>query len=375
MLSYRYMSIPQWKSKVDHLKNEVHIAKKQVIELEKKLEENTALRGIILDDTSSRDLINIMEENNTNIHKQFTEGSFQRIFWEQQLQAARVGDLRQIRWHPCVIKWCLNLKLLSTSAYHAMRSSGFITLPSERTLRDYTNYIHEKPGSFQPDIFEMLQNESKSIPESRRYVILLLDEMKIKENIVYNKHTSEMVGFVSLGDINNSILDLQRDMDKAANPSHPPIATHLLALMVRGVFFKLEFPIAHFGTDKLNAATLFPIVWEAVRHLESSGFKVIGITADGASANRKFFRMHKDDTPCTYKTKNPFAEDEERWIYFFSDPPHLIKTARNCLSHSYGHGYTRKLWVSNIHVYYFEVYCLHGNLNGTTVICKFSPTI
>ena len=84
--------------------------------------------------------------------------------------------------------------------------------------------------------------------------------MKIKENIVYNKHTSEIVGFVSLGDINNSILDLQRDMDKAANPSHPPNATHLLALMVRGVFFKLEFPIVHFGTDKLNAATLFPIV-------------------------------------------------------------------------------------------------------------------
>jgi len=80
MLSYRYMSIPQWKSKVDHLKNKVHIAKKQVCELEKKLEENTALRGIVIDDTSSRDLISIMEENNTNIHKQFAEGTFQRIF-------------------------------------------------------------------------------------------------------------------------------------------------------------------------------------------------------------------------------------------------------------------------------------------------------
>ena len=50
------------------------------------------------------------------------------------------------------------------------------------------------------------------------------------------------------------------------------------------------------------------------------------------------------DSSYVYKTENPFSE-EERFIYFISDPPHLIKTARNCLSHSYGHGYTRKLWV------------------------------
>ena len=56
-------------------------------------------------------------------------------------------------------------------------------------------------GHFNQIIFEMLQNKSKSISESRHYVILLLDEMKIKENVVYNKHTSEMVGFVAFGDI------------------------------------------------------------------------------------------------------------------------------------------------------------------------------
>ena len=83
----------------------------------------------------------------------------------------------------------------------------------------------------------------------------------------------------------NAILDLQREM---SGNSHPPIATHLLAIMVRGVFFKLNFPIAHFGMDKLTAASLFPIVWEADA-TESSGFKVIGITADGASPNKKVF--------------------------------------------------------------------------------------
>ena len=68
--------------------------------------------------------------------------------------------------------------------------------------------------------------------------------------------------------------------------------------------------------------------------MESTGLKVIAITCDGASPNRKFFRMHKSSKDhFVYKTKNVYAPDS-RDVYFFSDPPHLIKTARNCLSHS-----------------------------------------
>ena len=330
------------KKKISHLQDELYATRKEVDRLKKRIEEITAVQGVVLDETSQRDLLNIMRNNHANIHQQFPEGTFQRIFWDQQLQATKVGDLKQIRWHPAMIKWCLNLRLTSSAAYHAMRSSGFVTLPSERTLRDYTNYIKGRLG-FQPQVLEMLQKEADidNLSEAKRYVILTLDEMKIKEDIVFDKNTGEMIGFTNLGDINNAIQDLQRDN----TVDHPPIATHLLTLMVRGVFIHLEFPIAHFGTDNLTAGTLFPIVWEGVQHLEEMGFRVIGITADGASHNRKFFRMHRksdSDNSYVYKTENPFSE-EERFIYFISDPPHLIKTARNCLSHSHGHGNTRKL--------------------------------
>ena len=62
--------------------------------------------------------------------------------------------------------------------------------------------------------------------------------------------------------------------------------------MVRGIFFKLEFPYAHLATEGVTADLLFPIVLD-VRQLESIGLKVICITADGASPNYKFFRMHR----------------------------------------------------------------------------------
>ena len=57
-----------------------------------------------------------------------------------------------------MIKWCLNLNLLSSSTYHALRSSGFITSPSERTLQNYTDYFANRTG-FMGKINEQLMNE------------------------------------------------------------------------------------------------------------------------------------------------------------------------------------------------------------------------
>ena len=69
--------------------------------------------------------------------------------------------------------------------------------------------------------------------------------------------------------------------------------------------------------------------------------KVMGVTMDGASANRKLMKLHRgasDATDIVYKVYNPFSE-EKRHLYFISDPPHLVKTMRNCLN-------KRRFWVS-----------------------------
>jgi hypothetical protein len=65
--------------------------------------------------------------NGEKLKDELPEGSFRRFFWQQQMQAVSCKDSRQIRWHPLMIKWHLNIKLRSTSAY-----------TSERILRDYT---------------------------------------------------------------------------------------------------------------------------------------------------------------------------------------------------------------------------------------------
>ena len=75
-----------------------------------------------------------------------------------------------------------------------------------------------------------------------------------------------------LGDIGDILSKVEQQC--AEGSPHLPISNHVLILMVRGIFFKLEFPYTHFGTKGVTADFLFPIVREGIRQLESLGFNV-----------------------------------------------------------------------------------------------------
>ena len=87
---------------------------------------------------------------------------------------------------------------------------------------------------------------------------------------------------------------------------------------------------------------MYDPLWEAVERLERCGFRVMALTCDGVAANRRLFRLHQKTKTksITHEVLNPYSTDG-RYIYFLSDPPHLIKTVRNGWSSS-----KRTLWVS-----------------------------
>ena len=80
-----------------------------------------------------------------------------------------------------------------------------------------------------------------------RYVVLIIDEMKVREDLVYDKTGETLHGFVNLGAVNNQLRELE--VQANAGRPHESIATQMLTLMVRGVFIKLEFPYASFPTQ------------------------------------------------------------------------------------------------------------------------------
>ena len=59
----------------------------------------------------------------------------------------------------------------------------------------------------------------------QRYVVLVMDEIKIQSNLVFDKVTGELIGFVDLGDPMTNFASIT-DQD--------PFATHALAFPVRG---------------------------------------------------------------------------------------------------------------------------------------------
>lgn len=81
-------------------------------------------------------------------------------------------------------------------------------------------------------------------------MILIIDEMKIRDDLVYDKSGSQLLGFINLGDVNNQLLDLEQEV--TCDKTHQHIASQMLTLMVRGIFFKLEFPYASFPTQGLH---------------------------------------------------------------------------------------------------------------------------
>lgn len=344
--NFRYLDSPQKLARYKKLKERCDRAEKEI----KRLKENIAKlmdeKSVAVDEPLHQDLTQIMEDHTHEVVAQFPEDSFQRLFWNQQLQSVRVKDSRQIRWHPMIIKWCLHLKMISSAAYHAMRSSGFIKLPSERTLRDYTHVVRGATG-IQPEVSAQLIKESKvlTLQDWQKYAVVVFDEVKIKEDLVYNKHTCEIVGFVDLGSVNNKLSSLA-ELASLDDFDPESVATHMLVFMFRGLFIRLEFPYAQYATKTAIASEICLMAWEVVRNLECCGFKVIALSCDGASTNRRFFRMHgTSSSNPLYKTTNPYSP-EKRNLYFISDVPHLMKTVRNCWSHSFAHGGHRPLWVN-----------------------------
>ncbi len=148
----------------------------------------------------------------------------------------------------------------SSRAYELIRKSGCIQLPSQRTLRDYTHYYRSAVG-FSLDLDHQLMDDAKfqSLSKYEKYVCLIGDEMHIKEDLIYDKHSGELTGFINLGEINEHLHQLEDQLEKSDPDISPPLASTVFVFMVRGLFTKLKFPYATFSAKAVSADQLLPL--------------------------------------------------------------------------------------------------------------------
>ena len=337
-VNYRYLLTPEKDQRLREFHSQHRNTTKRLKRLQHKLAVAIEEKGISIDKNMHGDLTQIMNECADKVAAQHQVGSLARVFWEQQLKAASCKDQRQMRWHPLMVKWCLYLRHQSSSVYETMRQSGCLLLPSQRTLRDYTHYTSTMVG-FSDEVDQQLMAAANisSLSEHEKCVSIIMDEMHVREGLVYDKHSGALLGFTDLGNVNNLLMEFEHSLSLDQHTEN--LSKTMLVLMVRGLFIRLQFPYAQFACSSVTGDQLFNPFWEAVMRLERCGFMVLVATADGASPNRTFMRIHCEGDTFPYKVLNPFASTK-RYIHFISDPPHLLKTVRNCWSST-----KRHLWV------------------------------
>ena len=143
-----------------------------------------------------------------------------------------------------------------------------------------------------------------------------MDEVHIKEDFVYDKHNSTLIGFVNLGYTNNHLPQFEAALSNDNLPQ--PLAKTMLVLMVRGLFSKLKFPYVQFSCATLSGDLLMDPVWEAISRLEQQGLRVLVLTCEGASMNRQMWKLHGQGSEMIFKVNNIFATEAVRPLYFIS---------------------------------------------------------
>ena len=111
-------------------------------------------------------------------------------------------------------------------------------------------------------------------------MVILFDEMKIQESLVWLKHTGKLIGFVNLGDANLNYATL----DKTNT-----IVSHDLVFLIRSIVNPFKLTLANF----FPACQLLTLFRKAVGICETQcNTKIVAATCNGASANREYFKLH-----------------------------------------------------------------------------------
>lgn len=102
--TYTTLSTPEKEEHLRRLHLETKKTKLRLDQLQEKLEQASTQACVNVDETLDGDIRLMASESRDVVKEAHPEGSFERIFWEQQQRAASLKDSQSMRWHPLFIK-------------------------------------------------------------------------------------------------------------------------------------------------------------------------------------------------------------------------------------------------------------------------------
>lgn len=286
------------------------------------------IRATVLREKYKRDLLSLKKKlssdpSNALLSEVLAElPPLQQLAFRTALQSMKAKSSRGVRYDCGWLLSCLLLKISSPRVYSLMSRMKILPLPTSTRLRQI---IRGMPCEFG---FNKLSLSSigafmKTMKGVQCYGTLVIDEMKVRQAVAFNRQTYKIDGFVNYGDGEVS----------AAT------ADHALVAMFVPLFHSWVQPIASFATK--NAApghVLAKIVLDAIVQLRKHNAIVVAVISDGASTNKAMwsnFGISGKLHTANHKVQHPCEPNQS--LYFLCDVPHIVKCIRNhLLRHKYG---------------------------------------
>lgn len=175
-------------------------------------------------------------------------------------------------YSPQVRSFALSLHFYSPKAYRYVREKFNNKLLSVSTIKSWYRVVDGSPG-FTDESLKAIELRYK---EKSGIVNLVLDEMSIKNEIIYDK--KKFHGGISFGTVHNF---------DSAYSDNDNLITAKNALVLMAVFMNESWriPIGYFLIRSLNSEERANILTLAFELLQKANCKVYSITFDGAASN------------------------------------------------------------------------------------------
>ncbi|KAH8026918.1 hypothetical protein HPB51_000139 [Rhipicephalus microplus] len=165
---------------------------------------------------------------------------------------------------------CLLLRISSPRAYRLMSKMKLMPLPTTTRLRQMMKVMPCEFG-FNKVSLDSIGAFIKNKAGVQCYGTLVLDEMKVREVVAFNKSTYKVDGFVDYGDGHDS----------------ETTADHALVVMFVPLFHSWVQPIASFATRHAAPGRVQARLFlEAILQLHKHNATVVAVISDGASTNK-----------------------------------------------------------------------------------------
>ena len=246
-------------------------------------------------------------------------------------------DLKQTsngkRYSHEMINLAITVYSRSKKGYNDLKESMAINLPAGRTLEMYLKPLRFKDGP-QPKSYAMLNELNKSNSD-QIYGHLMMDEIKLKNGIMWNCKNNEVTGYIpdelDCKDMMKTLMGL-KDSNEHSGKQIKAYANQWRFRSTRGLVHNASYFLNKGILDGNEIAAQFMHV---LAMYETIGIYICGIVCDGGGSNESFIEKLASRSGMKYiavsedtvRILHPF--DKKRWIYIWSCGTHSLKALRN----------------------------------------------